>query len=234
MATISIYDMDRTVTRRGTWTPWLVFWARREAPWRLLLAPLLGLALAGYALKLIDRARLKEWGHRLLMGRFVARDRLVAAAEAYAARVIADDVFPGALTQIAADRAAGERLVLATASNEYYVRAIAARLGIDDVIATASRWHDDRLHHRLGGDNCYGEAKRLLVEGWLARHGLGGATLRFHSDHVSDLPLFELAVASGGEAVAANPSPALRQLAVARGWRIVDWGRPAPSFFERA
>ncbi|MFZ4688666.1 MAG: HAD family hydrolase [Polymorphobacter sp.] len=232
--TISIYDMDRTITRGGTWTPWLLFWARREAPWRLLLAPLLGLALLGYAGKLITRARLKELGHRLLMGRHVPRARLVAAADAYAVRVIDHDVFAAALEQIAADRAAGQRLVLATASNEYYVRAIAARLGIEDVIATPSRWEDDRLHHRLGGDNCYGDAKRVLVEGWLRREGLEGQPLCFYSDHISDLPLFELAVARGGQAVAANASDALRRVAVQRGWRIADWGPQARSWLERA
>ncbi len=232
--TISIYDMDRTITRRGTWTPWLIFWARREAPWRVLMVPLLGLALIGYAAKWIDRARLKELGHRLLMGRHVARARLVAAADAYAVRVIERDVFPAAMAQIAADRAEGRRLVLATASNEYYVRAIAEQLGFDAVIATASRWEDDRLHHRLGGDNCYGDAKRRLIEGWLQRETGGDAHLRFYSDHISDLPVFELAQSSGGEAVAANPSPKLRALALQRGWRIVDWGVPDHSLFERA
>lgn len=232
--TISIYDMDRTLTRRGTWTPWLIFWARREAPWRLALAPLLGLALAAYALKLMTRGRLKELGHRLLMGRRIPRARLLAAAEAYAEQVVADGVFPAALAQVDLDRRAGQRLVMATASNEYYVRAIADKLGFDDVIATASRWDEDRLHHRLGGDNCYGDTKRLLVDGWLARHGLEGAMVRFYSDHISDRPLFELAEASGGEAIAANPSAALRSLAIARGWTVVDWGPQARSWLERA
>lgn len=231
---ISIYDMDRTITRGGTWTPWLRFWARREAPWRLVLVPMLGLAVLAYAAGWITRARLKEIGHRLMMGRRVARARLLAAADAYAAQVIETNVFPGALVQLAADKAEGRRLVLATASNEYYVRAIAARLGIEDVIATASRWDDDHLHHRLGGDNCYGETKRVLVEAWLGREALTGEPLRFYSDHVSDQPVFELAVATGGEAVAANPSNALRQLARERGWRIVDWGPQKRSLLERA
>lgn len=231
---LSIYDMDRTITRRGTWTPWLLFWARREAPWRLLLLPLLGLALMAYALKIVERGRLKEWGHRLLMGGTVSRARLVAAADLFAVQILQNDVFPAALAQIAADRADGRRLVIATASNEYYVRAIAARLGVDDVVATASTWVEDRLHHRLGSDNCYGDAKRVLVHNWLVKAGLGREPVRFYSDHISDVPMFELAEASGGEAVAANPSAALRHLAQQRGWRIVDWGEPVKSLFERA
>lgn len=231
---LSIYDMDRTITRRGTWTPWLLFWAKREAPWRLLLLPLLGVALLAYGLKVIERGRLKEWGHRLLMGRTVSRSRLVAAADIFAGEVLQKDVFPAATAQIAADRAEGRRLVIATASNEYYVRAIAARLGFDDVVATASTWVEDRLQHRLGSDNCYGDAKRVLVHNWLVKVGMADEPVRFYSDHISDVPMFELAEASGGEAVATNPSAALRDLARQRGWRIVDWGEPVKSVFERA
>lgn len=231
---ISIFDMDRTITRRGTWVPWLMFWVRREAPWRVVLVPLLGLALLTHMLKGIDRARLKEVGHRLMMGRRVARARVQAVAAAYADRVIAENVHPPALEQIDADRADGRRLVLATASNEFYVLAIADKLGITDVIATPSRWEDGRLHNRLGGENCYGAAKRLRVEAWMVREEVVGQHVRFYSDHESDLPLFELAVAGGGEAVATNATPALRAIAIARGWRLLHWGLTAKSWFETA
>ncbi len=35
---LAIYDMDRTVTRRATYTPFLLHCAARRAPWRLILA----------------------------------------------------------------------------------------------------------------------------------------------------------------------------------------------------
>ena len=196
--------------------------------------PLLGLALIGYALKLMSRSRLKELGHQLLMGRHIPRARLAAAATAYADAVLAGNVHAGALAQLAKDRAAGRRLVLATASNEYYVGAIARKLGMNDVIATASRWEEDRLHHRLGGDNCYGDVKRVLIEAFLEREGLAGSPIYFYSDHQSDAPVFELAEESGGAAFATNASPKLRRLAQLRGWQIVDWGPSKGSWFERA
>ena len=37
MSDLAIYDMDRTVTRRATYTPFLLHCALRRAPWRLLL-----------------------------------------------------------------------------------------------------------------------------------------------------------------------------------------------------
>jgi len=40
-----------------------------------------------------------------------------------------------------------------------------------------------------------------------------------YSDHVSDVPLFAMA----DEPVAVSPSRSLRRLAMAQGWRAVDW-----------
>ncbi len=230
---VAVYDLDRTLTRRGTWVPWLAFWLRREAPARALLLPLLlGPALA-HALRLTDRGGLKAAAHRIVMGRQLARVRVEAAAAAFAQGVLADEVFPAGLAVLAADRAAGRRCVLATASNAYYADAIGAALGFDAVLATPSRWQGDRLDWQLGGANNYGAAKAARLAAWVA-DAAPGAVLSFTSDHLSDLPAFELAVASGGTAIAANPSPVLRAVAAARGWPVVDWGRVAGSIFERA
>ena len=209
----AVYDMDLTITQAPTYTRWLVYWAAREAPWRLALLPLAGVAGVAYRLGLVSRARLKEVAQRLLMGDAAPREAVAAHAVAFAARVA---LRPGALAQIAADRAAGLDIVIATASFAFYAEAIGARLGITTVIATGSVWDGDRLRARLAGANCYGAAKAAMVA---ARLG-NGRVVRAYSDHVSDAPLFALA----GEAVAVNPSRGLRRLAGARGWRIVDWG----------
>ena len=68
MTDFAIYDMDRTVTRRATYTPFLLHCALRRAPWRLLLLPVVAASMIAYAVKLIDRGRLKECNHHLLLG----------------------------------------------------------------------------------------------------------------------------------------------------------------------
>jgi hypothetical protein len=59
MIELAIYDMDRTITRTGTYTPFLLHAASRLAPWRLLLAPGVAVAMLGYAARVIDRKRLE-------------------------------------------------------------------------------------------------------------------------------------------------------------------------------
>ena len=126
-ARLAIYDMDRTITRRATYTPFLIHAATKLAPWRLALMPFVLLAMLAYVLKLIDRGRLKEINYNLLIGRGIAPERLEPVIESFADRQLATNIMPGARRSIAADRAAGRRLVMATASYRLYAAAIASR-----------------------------------------------------------------------------------------------------------
>ncbi len=223
MSDLAIYDMDRTVTRRATYTPFLLHCALRRAPWRLLLLPFVALSMLAYVTRLIDRGRLKEINHRLLVGHRVHPKELKPLIESFADKQVATNVRPGARAAIARDKADGRRLVLATASYRLYADAIAERLGFDDVIGTGSIIGlDDRVHARIAGENCYGPAKLRMIADWVEASGLKGARghVRFYSDHVSDRPAFEWS----DEPVAVNPHGKLRRLAEARGWAVEDWG----------
>ncbi len=219
---IALYDMDKTITRSPTWTPFLLRYALRQAPWRLGLLPLAAGLVLGYAAGGISRARLKEATHWLLIGPRTDPARLARAAARFAGGVVARGVLADALAQIAADRAAGCRIVLATASPHFYVDAIARALGIADVVATAAQTDGaGRVLWRLDGANCYGAAKRAKVEAWLAAQGVarGAAHIRFYSDHISDAPTLDWA----DEAVVVNGDSALRALAAAKAWRALVW-----------
>jgi HAD superfamily phosphoserine phosphatase-like hydrolase len=218
---LAIYDMDKTVTRGPTYGPFLWHALWRLAPWRALLAPISALATLAYAARLIDRGRLKEWNYRLLVGK-VAPERLEPVVESFADRQIATNILPGARTRIAQDKAAGRRLVLATASYRLYAAAIARRLGFDDVIATDT--HIDERGRTLAwidGSNCYGLAKLDMIEAWLQREGLerDAVHIRFYSDHVSDSPVHHWS----DEAFATNAHARLIRLAESEGWEVLDW-----------
>jgi HAD superfamily hydrolase (TIGR01490 family) len=223
MSDLAVYDMDRTVTRRATYTPFLLHCAARRARWRLLFLPFVALSMLAYVARLIDRARLKEINHHLLIGRAIHPRELEPLVESFAEKQVATNIRPGARQAIARDKAEGRRLVLATASYRLYSEAIARRLGFDDVIGTGSVIGlDERVHARIAGENCYGPAKMRMIADWVGNSGLKGAHghVRFYSDHVSDQPAFEWA----DEPVAVNPHDKLRRLAQERRWAIEDWG----------
>jgi HAD superfamily hydrolase (TIGR01490 family) len=221
MTDLAIYDMDRTVTRSATYTPFLLHCAIRRAPWRLLLLPLVVLSMLAYVAKLIDRGRLKEINHRLLLGHKRHPNELKPLVDSFAEAVLERNVRPGARDSIGRDKAEGRRVVMATASYRFYAREIAERLGFDDCIGTNSILGlDERVHAKIDGENCYGPAKLRMIEDWLATSGLNRGHVRFYSDHASDAPVFEWS----DEAVAVNPHDRLARLAKERGWRQEDWG----------
>ena len=100
---VAMYDMDRTITRSGTYSGFLMHVVRRRQQWRVLLLPLVALAGAAYSLRLIDRSRLKAINLRLLVGKRFGRDEIAPLAESYADKVVARGLHPAALDQIAAD-----------------------------------------------------------------------------------------------------------------------------------
>ena len=122
MTDFAIYDMDRTVTRRATYTPFLLHCALRRAPWRLLLLPFVIASMLAYALKIIDRGRLKEINHHLLLGDARHPSEMKPLVESFAEATLAHNVRPGAREAIARDKAEGRHVVMATASYRFYAR----------------------------------------------------------------------------------------------------------------
>ena len=218
---LAIYDMDRTVTRRPTYGlfMWHAVW--RLAPWRALLAPALVVTGLLYLLRIIDRGRLKELNYRILIGR-VAPEKLDRVIQDFAEVQVRGNVMAAARARLAEDKAAGRRLVMATASYRLYAAAIAERLGFDDVIATDVEYDaHGRTVARIDGRNCYGLGKLDMIEAWLQQQGLEreAVHIRFYSDHISDAPVHHWS----DEAFATNAHERLVRLAEMEGWEVLDW-----------
>jgi HAD superfamily hydrolase (TIGR01490 family) len=211
-----VFDLDRTLTRRGTYTPFLLFAALRLAPWRLLFVPVAGVWMLAYSAKLVSRDRLKEKMLALLLGR-PARAELMPMVEVFVSKLLQHGCHAPGLERLREAAAAGHDIMIATASFDFYVTEIARQLDVGQVVATTSVWSQDRLQPLIDGKNCYGAEKRRRIE-----HYLGDQVVEkrvFYSDHPSDEPTFSWA----DEAVAINPGAALMRLAQSRNWKIEQW-----------
>jgi HAD superfamily hydrolase (TIGR01490 family) len=222
MRNLVIYDMDKTITRKATYSAFLLHMARTKAPWRLLFIPVSAVFACAYLLRLLSRERLKECNQMLFLGRSVKPQSISGAINSYADKVLANNCMAQARAQIAHDKADGCTFLMATASYELYTQAIGKKLGCDDVLGTRLKQdHNGRILADIDGDNCYGEAKLERIQQWLNEHG--GAEnwniLRCYSDHVSDAPMLALAQ----EPVAVNPHAPLKTMAEQKGWRIALW-----------
>jgi HAD superfamily hydrolase (TIGR01490 family) len=215
---VTVFDLDRTLTRRGTYTGFLLYAAWRRAPWRLLLAPLAVLGFAAYLFRALSRKLLKEWLQALFLGAKVPRGDIARLAGGFVRRL---RFHKDAIHRLETERQAGRRIVLATAANAFYVEAIANQLGIDEIVCTQSTWDGDYLTPRISGENCHGREKLTMLQTYFSEAGLDGHSLhvRFFSDHPSDRPVFCWA----NEAYVVNPPRRFRSHAAAAGWPILKW-----------
>jgi HAD superfamily hydrolase (TIGR01490 family) len=215
---VTVFDLDRTLTRRGTYTAFLLYAAWRRAPWRLLLTPLAVCAFLAYLCGASSRKGLKERLQALFLGARAPRGRVAGLAAEFVGRL---RFHADALRAIEAERRAGRRIVLATAANAFYVEAIARELGIDEIVCTQSTWDGDYLTPRIAGENCHGREKLAMLQAHFSAAGLDPRSLhvRFFSDHPSDRPVFRWA----NEAYVVNPPRRFRSHAAAAGWPVLNW-----------
>lgn len=214
---VAIFDLDRTITRHGTYTPFLLSVAGRNPGrlWGLIRA--LPIA-AGYLLGLVSRKFLKEAMLRAVLDD-KSKTNINAHVTMFVDKLIASGLRSGASAALGAHVRKGDELMVATAAFDVYVDEICRRLGINHIVCThAERDTDGWLSGQIVGENCYGSAKLEAVERALPGRR-GECDIIVYSDHHSDLPLMRWA----DRAVAVNPSSKLREAARAEGFEVVDW-----------
>jgi HAD superfamily hydrolase (TIGR01490 family) len=151
--------------------------------------------------------------------------RALAARERFMREVVGPAIKPQALELVRQHQAAGDQVLIVTATNEFVTRPIADAFGVSELIAVelvrdstpgGSGW----ITGEIKGAPSFREGKVKRFEDWLARREWTWADVdvTFYSDSINDLPLME----NVKHPVATNPDARLRALATQRGWRILD------------
>jgi HAD superfamily hydrolase (TIGR01490 family) len=146
------------------------------------------------------------------------------AGEAHA-RFMAEVIQPAlreeARALVRGHQAAGDQVIIVTATNEFVTRPIAAALGVDELIAVdLERGEDGWFTGNIRGTPSARDGKVARMDQWLAARGLRWADVKstFYSDSINDIALLEKV----DHPVATNPDSRLRAIAAERGWRILD------------
>lgn len=212
---VALFDLDGTLTFHDTLMPFLLGYAARHprqlaGGWRL--AP----ALAEYA-RSRDRGLLKSRVIRLAMGG-ARRDNVDAYTSEWVRRLEPGGVFrAAALATVEAHRAAGDHLVLLSASPDLYVPSIGAYLRFERTLCTELVWDGDRLDGALKTPNRRGKEKVRCLE-WL-RTQYPGASIVAYGNSDSDLAHLRRA----DRAVLVNASGRARRLAADVDIATADW-----------
>ncbi len=146
------------------------------------------------------------------------RSQLIALREQFINECIVPLMLPAALELIANHRAAGDTLVIITATNSFVTAPIAAQFGIPHLIATEPAEHNGHYTGEVAGIPAFREGKVIRLEQWLLAHGGDLSDSTFYSDSHNDVPLLERVT----HPIAVDPDPQLRALATARQWKIIS------------
>jgi HAD superfamily hydrolase (TIGR01490 family) len=128
-------------------------------------------------------------------------------------------IYPAARAALAADRAAGYRLVLLSGELDVALRPIAQELGFDELICNRLVFRDGVASGEVVAPLLAEGEKAAAIQRICQAHGAAPEAARAYSDSLSDLPMLEAV----GQPYAVNPEGRLRKVALARGWPIVDW-----------
>jgi len=151
-----------------------------------------------------------------------------AAAAAHARfmhSVVQPAITPQALALVRRHKEAGDQVVIVTATNEFVTRPIAQAFGVTELIAVElerdqSAGGTGWITGEIRGVPSAREGKVTRVEQWLAERKIAWSDVQstFYTDSINDLTLMEKVT----HPVATNPDAALRAIALARGWRILE------------
>jgi phosphatidylglycerophosphatase C len=185
---IAIFDLDGTITRRDTLVPFLLGWLKQQGVGAVRVAGALP-ALLAYVFHR-DRGKLKQSLVRIAM-RGAPRAEVDRWAAEFARETTRIRLHDSAVRAIAKHKAAGDRLILMSASVDLYVPRIGEALGFHETICTGVRWNGATLDGHLTTENCRGEEKARQLRAIQSR--FPSCAISAYGNALSDVPHLKLA-----------------------------------------
>ena len=138
--------------------------------------------------------------------------------KAFIARKIEPIILPKARELIEKHRAAGDTLMIITATNAFVTAPIAEMLGIEHLIATDPEQVAGKYTGEVLGIPSFQHGKVTRLNDWMKTHSQDLAGSYFYSDSHNDIPLLERV----DNPVAVDPDDNLRAHAEQQGWQIIS------------
>jgi HAD superfamily phosphoserine phosphatase-like hydrolase len=213
---VAVFDLDGTLTWRDTLLLFSAAYLRRH-PRRLFGLWRLPFAVLSFVARDRDRGKLKSRIIRMVMGG-ASRASVDECAGSFVSTLASRRrLRPAALAVLEAHRAAGDHLVLLSASPDLYVPGIGRSLGFERSLCTGIEWRADRLDGALTTENRRGEEKSRCLD-WL-RTQYPDLPIVAYGNSRSDLDHMRHA----DRALLVNGNAAARRLAAQSGIPTSNW-----------
>ena len=221
MTDLAIFDLDYTLTRRGTWGRFV--WKNlryRPQRWLPFLCATVKAQLqykSGKTSRVFVKQEMMRWS---MVG--ARKEDIIRMAEEFADKEIEQGLRPGAWRALESHRVKGDTIVIASAAVCVIVDAIARRLDVEHWVATEMKWEDGRLAPDFASENCYGpqkleRVKRLIDNNPALKHNHTHITM--YSDSYSDIEILRFC----DKGVAVNADRRLAKVSGEEGFDRVNW-----------
>ena len=217
---LALFDLDGTLLAGDTDVLWCEFLIEEGVLDRETFATANREVAERYARGEIAAAEFAAFYAATLAGR--SPEQWSAQRERFVAVKISPRIGAASHELVSRHRAAGDRIVLTTATNRFLTAPIAALLGIVDLVATDLEIAaNGAFTGRTAGVVNMREGKVARLAAWLADQGLAASSLAsatFYSDSINDLPL----LCAVGTPVVVDADARLRADALQRGWPAIS------------
>lgn len=191
MEKIAIFDVDFTITKKETMAQFYLFMLKKNFK---NIIYIFKIAFAGilYLLKVIELDKAKQYFMSFINGIY-EKDMKELSNEFYE-KVLCKIFYDDAINMIKKLKKKGYKIILISASPEFYLNELYNIKEIDKVMGTKYYCIDGKYIAKIDGRNCKGEEKVSRLNDYLSQNAINvdfNNSYMF-SDSLSDIPLFNL------------------------------------------
>lgn len=222
MANLALFDLDLTLINVDSDHSWGQFIVEKGLVDAKVYADANDQFYQDYIAGTLDAVKYNEFVAAFLTTQTMAN--LHAFREEYLNKYIIPNMRPKGIEQINQHRAAGDTVLIISATNDFVVVPIAALFGIDAVHTLATRLEilNNRYTGKVSGKPNFQAGKIYHLKQFIeqqAQNGVHFEQLIAYSDSKNDIPLLEYA----DVAVCVSPDATLQAVAADKGWQVADW-----------
>lgn len=213
---LAIFDLDNTLIKGDSDYAWGAFLVDQGLVDKQTVAAANDRFLAQYQSGGLDIHEYLEFALSFLAGKTPAE--LAPLHDRFMQKAIEPMLLPMAFDLLEKHRAAGDTLLIITATNRFVTEPIAKRLGIEHLIACEPELKNGAYTGKATGTPSFQHGKVERLASWLKEHQLDLENSWFYSDSHNDLPLLEQVT----HPVAVNPDETLLKTAQDNDWAVMD------------
>ncbi len=186
---IALFDIDHTLTSMDSFFLF-VFYVLGKHPYTIIFLPFLFIVVLLRLFSIIDTTKLKSF--TLLLIKDMDMDKLDRFSRQFVKSTVLKHIKSGVKEEIEKYRKDGYKIVLATASFEFYIKYIAEYFEADYFFGTKIVTKNGRPLAKIDGKNCKRGEKIVRILAVIPRESIDKESSVGFSDSLVDLPFLEI------------------------------------------